>query len=200
MATDSFTAGDGTQLTGYSANWSLGNALASDFVIDTNAVRTPFNRGLALHAYRNDGTFANDQYAEAKIKQVGSAGQYMGVCVRAGDGDCYAFAVDGTYYYFWRLVGYGGYTTLSEGALSVAANAVIRLEAAGTTLTAKLNGATVTTVTDSTFAGGRPGISGSGAASSGTYMLLDDWVGADLAAAAVQHWQYDWPHQLHARR
>lgn len=200
MATDNFTASNGTQLTGYSANWSLGNALASDFVIDTNAVRSPFNRGLALHAYRNDGSFANDQYAEAKIVQVGSASQYMGVCVRAGDGDCYGFIVDATYYYVYRLVSYGAYTTLAEGALSVTTGAIIRLEVSGTTLTAKCNGSTVATINDSTFSSGRPGIAANGGASSGTYTLLDDWVGDDLSAAALQFYQYDWPHQLHARR
>lgn len=200
MATDSFTASDGTQLTGYSANWSLGNALSSDFVIDTNALRTPFSRAIALHAYRNDGSFADDQYAEAKIAQVGSAAQYMGVCVRAGNGDAYAFVVDGTNYLMWKLIGYGSYTQLAFAALAVTAGDTIRLEASGTTLTAKLNGATVTTVTDSALASGRPGVAGQGGAASGTYTLLDDWVGADLAAASLQYWQYDWPHQLHARR
>ena len=200
MATDNFTASNGTELTGYSANWSLGNALSSDFVIDTNALRTPFSRGIALHAYRNDGSFANDQYAEAKIVQVGSASQYMGVCVRAGNGDAYAFAVDGINYLMWKLIGFGGYTELAYAPLAVSAGDTIRLEASGTTLTAKKNGATVTTVTDSALTSGRPGVAGQGGASSGTYTLLDDWVGDDLSAAALQFYQYDWPHQLHARR
>lgn len=200
MATDSFTASNGTELTGYSANWSLGNALSSDFVIDTNAVRTPFSRAIALHAYRNDGVFANDQYAEAKIAQVGSAAQYMGVCVRSGNGDAYALVVDGTNYLMWRLVGYGSYTQLAFAALTVSAGDTIRLEASGSTLTAKLNGSTVTTVVDATLTSGRPGVAGQGGASSGTYTLLDDWVGDDLSAAALQLFQYRWPHQLHARR
>jgi hypothetical protein len=29
---------------------------------------------------------------------------------------------------------------------------------------------------------------------------MDDWEGGDLVAAALQNFQYDWPHQLHARR
>lgn len=200
MATDSFTASNGTQLTGYSANWSLGNALASDFVIDSNALRTPFARGIAMHAYRNDGAFANDQYAEAKIVQVGSAGQFMGVCVRSGNGDAYAVVVDGVEYILYRLVSYSAYTVLSRAALSLATNDTIRLEASGTSLTVKLNGANVVSVTDATFASGRAGIAGIGDATSGTYTLLDDWVGDDLSAAALQLFQYRWPHQLHARR
>ena len=200
MATDAFTGTNGTELPTYSANWSLGNALSSDFVIDTNSLRTPFSRAISLHAYRNDGSFANDQYAEAKIVQVGSASQYMGVCVRSGNGDAYAFVVDGINYLMWKLIGYGGYTQLAFAALAVVAGDTIRLEASGTTLTAKLNGSTVTTVTDSALTSGRPGVAGQGGAASGTYTLLDDWVGDDLTAAALQFWQYRWPHQLHARR
>lgn len=199
MATESFTASNGTELTGYSANWSLGNALSSDFVIDTNAVRTPFNRPVALHVHWNAGSFSNDQYAEAKLAQVGSAGQRIGVCVRAGAGNAYAFVTDGTFYIFYKLSGYS-YTLLAQAVRAVSAGDVIRLEASGTTLTAKHNGATVATVTDSTLSSGQPGIAAIGEATSGTYTLLDDWVGDDLSAAALQFYQYDWPHQLHARR
>lgn len=198
MATDAFTGSNGTQLTSYSGNWTLGNALASDFVIDTNAVRTPFNRCITFSAYYA-GTYANDQYAQGVIAQVGSAGQYMGVCVRANAGDGYALYADATHYVLQKLVNYS-VTQLVVGSLVLVANDVLRLEASGTTITAKHNGATLTSVTDSSHSAGSPGISGAGCASSGTYTLLDDWEGADLSLPTPQWFQYDWPHQLHARR
>lgn len=199
MATESFTNSNGTQLVAHSANWSIGNGLNTDFIIDTNAVRTPFDRGSALFALYS-GSFANDQYAEGKIAQVGSDQQFLGVCVRASLGNAYGFVVDGDQYYLWRLVNFGGYTTLAQGSVTISAGDIVRLEASGTTLTAKKNGSTVTTITDSTFSSGAPGVAGFSFTTSGTYTLLDDWVGNDLNAAAPQYWQYDWPHQLHARR
>lgn len=198
MATDSFTASDGTQLTAYNADWLLGNAIASDWVMQSNAVRTPFDR-VALSAYYT-GSFANDQYAEAKVAQTGSASQYLGVAVRCSGGNFYGFAVDGARYVVWKHLSPGGYTELAFATRAIGVGDVIRLEASGTTLIAKHNGATVVTVTDASLSTGSPGLGALPAATSGTYTLLDDWVGDDLSAAALQFYQYDWPHQLHARR
>ena len=198
MATDSFTASNGTQVTGYSASWQIGNALASDFVIESNAVRTPFNRNLALHLHWN-GVFSSDHFAEAKITQVGSVNQLIGVCVRASPGNAYAFIVDGTNFQIWKNVAYS-FSALTSGLQAVTAGDTIRLEASSTTLTAKVNGATIATLTDASLSGGAPGIAGNSDTSGSVYTLLDDWVGDDLSAAALQFYQYDWPHQLHARR
>lgn len=200
MATDSFTASNGTELTGYSANWSLGNALSSDFVIDANALRTPLNRNIILFAFWNSGSFGNDQYAEAKIVQVGASRTWMGVCVRASAGYGYTLGIEpGGLWYMHKTLNYS-VSTIANGTTTLSANDIIRLEVSGTTLTAKRNGSVLTTVTDSSIASGAPGVYGQGEATSGTYTLLDDWVGDDLTAASLQFWQYNWPHQLHARR
>lgn len=199
MATDSFTNTNGTTLFSHDATWKVGNALTSDFVIDTNALRTPFNRNVTLTAFY-DAAFANDQYAEAKITQVGSANMRMGVAVRASAADSYFFAVQPGVWFVGKLVNYS-FTQLSAGfGFTLTANDVIRLEVSGTSLTALVNGSAVSTVTDSSIASGSPGVMGTGGDASGTYTLLDDWVGDDLTAAALQFWQYRWPHQLHARR
>jgi len=198
MATESFTNTNGTELFTHSASWQIANALSSDFVIDSNALRTPFNRGITLAAYYA-GTFAADQYAEAKITQVGSASQRMGVAVRAGAGSAYVLQAGSSGWVLAKLVNYG-YVELGTGAWTLSAGDVVRVEASGTTITAKRNGSTVTTVTDASHASGNPGVSGEGSAASGTYTLLDDWVGDDLTSASLQLFQYDWPHQLHARR
>ena len=199
MATESFTNTNGTTLFSHSASWQIANALTTDFVIDTNALRTPFNRGITLAAYY-DAVFSNDQYAEAKITQVGSNDQRMGVCVRASAGNAYIFNVSAGAWLVAKLATYS-FTLLSQGfGITLTAGDVIRLEVSGTTLTAKQNGSTLSTVTDSSLASGSPGVAGEGGAASGTYTLLDDWVGDDLTAASLQYWQYNWPHQLHARR
>lgn len=198
MATDAFTNVNGTQLLTHSANWNAGNMLASDFVIDTNALRTPFSRALTLFGFYS-GTFSNDQYAEGKITQVGTAGQYMGVVVRSSSGNGYGFYVTPGTYNVWKTVSFV-WTSLASGAITLTAGDVVRLEVSGTALSAKQNGSTIWSGTDSALSSGAPGVSGTGEAASGTYTLLDDWVGDDLTAAALQFWQYRWPHQLHARR
>jgi hypothetical protein len=198
VATESFTNTNGTELFTHSASWQIANALTSDFVIDSNALRTPFNRGITLAAFYA-GSFSNDQYAEAKITQVGSVDQRMGVAVRAGAGNGYLFQASSNLWLLAKLVNYS-FTSLAQASWTLTAGDVIRIEASGTTITAKRNGSTVTTITDASHASGNPGVSGEGSAASGTYTLLDDWVGDDLTATALQNFQYDWPHQLHARR
>lgn len=178
MATESFTNSNGVELFTHSANWNIANALSSDFIIDTNALRTPFSRSVSLAAYYS-GTFANDQYAEAQIVQVGSDNMFMGVCVRGSSGNAYIFYVDTNQWVLAKVVA-GVYTELSNGALTLATNDLVRLEASGTGLTGKVNGSTLATATDSSLASGNPGVSGQGSAASGTYTLLDNWVGADL--------------------
>jgi hypothetical protein len=187
MATDSFTNSNGVELQTHSANWLAGNMLSSDFVIDTNAVRTPLNRGITLFAYYT-GTFSNNQYSEATIIQFGSvSNQHMGVVVRASGGNAYGFNHDNAGWLVQRTQSYGIPVELDAGSRSPSANDVLRLEVSGTTLTAKINGVTVSTVTDSAIASGSPGIGGIGGAASGTYTLLDSWTGADLTTSSVRY-------------
>jgi hypothetical protein len=198
MATESFTNTNGTSLFTHSASWVIGNALSSDFVIDSNALRTPFNRNIVLFAYYA-GSFSNDQYSEAKITQVGSSTQRMGVSVRASAGYSYDVVSDGGRWLLRKSLNYS-VTDLADGLYTLSAGDVLRIEASGTTITAKRNGSVLTSITDSSIASGNPGVAGQGEAASGTYTLLDDWVGDDLTSASLQLFQYDWPHQLHARR
>lgn len=180
MATDAFTNSNGTQLTTHSGSWNLGNALASDFVIDTNALRTPFNRNVVLFDYYS-GTFPANQLAQGKLTQIGSALQHMGVCVRASAGQGYTLEADGSNWYLWKVTSYSP-TAISSGARTQSANDVILLRIIGTSLFASIGGATVYTGTDATIATGAPGVAGRGEAASGTYTLLDDWSGVAISA------------------
>lgn len=198
MATESFTNSNGVELTTHSANWNLGNALSSDFVIDSNALRTPFSRGITLSEYYS-GSFSADQYAQGTITQVGSTAQMMGLAVRGSAGNAYTVRCDAGQWVVEKTVTYA-LTQLDTGTFTVANGDVLYFDINGTTWTFKLNGATVATGTDASLTSGAPGVCGYGGAASGTYTLLDDWTGADIAVTALQFFQYTWPHQLHARR
>lgn len=179
MATDSFTGTTGAQLQTYNSNWQTGNMLASDFVLDTNALKTPFSRAVTLFAFYG-GSWTVDHYAEATLTQIGAADQFMGVCVRASNGNAYTFVADDAGWTLDKTVAFGVPANLASGARSQSANDVLYLSANGTTLTAKINGTTVATVTDSALTTGAPGVAGYGGAASGTAMLLDAWTGLDI--------------------
>jgi hypothetical protein len=179
MATESFTGTSGTELLTYSSNWNEGNMLGSDFVLDTNALRTPFARGITVFSFY-DGPWTSDHYAEATITQFGTNDQWMGVCVRASLGNAYSFKVDTDGWQLDRTIGFGVPVSLASGSRTQSNGDVVRLSANGTRLVASINGSVLADVTDATHATGAPGVSGFGNAASGTYTLLDNWVGLDI--------------------
>ena len=72
--------------------------------------------------------------------------------------NAYAFEMDGPLgaacnYSFFKLVA-GATTTFSAGTLAIHAGDVIRLECFGTTISALVNGAVISSVTDTTFTSG----------------------------------------------
>ncbi len=91
------------------------------------------------------------------------------------------------------------YVELRTGSLAFSVDDVLTLEASGTTLTCKKNGTSFWTQTDSNIASGNPGVADI-SANALDFTAGDDWEGGDLVTAALQKFQYDWPHQLHARR
>lgn len=180
MASESFTAANGTQLVAL-GTWANANALDSDFVVESNALRTPFNRAVSLLAYYV-GTFADDQYAQGTITQVGSSLQRMGVAVRCSAGNGYFLCAHVGGWTLAKLVGFS-FTSLASGSFTLATSDVLYLEAAADQIVAKRNGSTLATVTDTSHVSGNPGVSGIGEAASGTYTLLDAWQGGDLSIA-----------------
>ena len=180
-ATDAFTGTDGTALTTYSANWSLNSG---NFVINTNAV-APNQLTTECGARWNADTFGNDQYAQGKLANITTAGQTIGVAVRAATGGAasyYGFYADGSgggKTFLFKMVA-GTWTQLGSLGAALAVNAVLRLEVSGTTLTPKVNGSTQSppgAQTDSALASGAAGLSGYSAS---TAMRLDDWEGGNL--------------------
>ena len=200
VETESFTAGDGTDITSVGSSiWAYTNGVSGDLFVTSNAIRPRLNKNNLMLA-RRAGTFADDQYAQIVITAMPSGvNTRIGVGVRCNtSGTGYYLYVQSGTYLLAKLVSYSA-TQLRLGGGTFAVNDVIRLEAEGTTLRAIKNGTTFWTATDSAIASGNPGVSANGEDAS-QFAAGDDWEGGDLVTAAPQFYQYDWPHQLHARR
>jgi hypothetical protein len=137
----------------------------------------------------------NDQYAQAKITGWGSAGfatppaSFPGISVRGNitDQSCYllgceAFDDGDTVFYNFislnKLNAAGGLIAISSYAGVGTNGDIVRLEVSGTTLTVKLNGATLGTATDATISTGQPGIR---FLRGGSRTSLDDFAADTLA-------------------
>ena len=198
VETESFTAGDGTDITSVSSGvWSYANGTTGDLYVTSNQIRHVVNR-INLSLARRSGTFTDDQYAKITLKKVSVVAGWIGVAARVSNGNGYWLHAHSGGYGLGKLVSYG-YTGLRFGSMSWTPGDILALEVEGTTLRCLKNGAMFWTQTDSSLASGAPGISASGENTT-DFNAADDWEGGDLAVAAPQSWQYDWPHQLHVRR
>lgn len=198
VETESFTAGNGTDITGIGSGlWSYANGSSTFLSVTSNEIRHKVNTNTASIAARA-GTFADDQYAQIKLTKNSVSQSYIGVGVRASAGAGYFLYVSGTTYVLGKVVSYG-YNEIRVAGRTFNVGDIIRLEVSGTTLTCKQNGATFWTATDASHSSGNPAVTGNGFNST-DFNAGDDWEGGDLVTAALQFYQYDWPHQLHARR
>jgi hypothetical protein len=169
-----FTASDSTAITTYDSNWTL---LNGNFAINTNEVHSNTASTDTLARW-TAGSFNDNQYAEITLSALTSDG-HIGVTVRSQEG---AFSGYGAYassqevkIMEWNA---GTPTTHYTGA-AYSPGDVLRLEISGTTLTLKKNGSMVTTVSDSTYSTGRPGLSGY---SNLTGTRGDDWYADSLSS------------------
>jgi len=185
-ATDSFTGANGTALPAHDSRWIEING---SFDLLNNGARCDNAAGVGIFqaAGWSGQPFADDQYSECTLGAV-VHNDFMGVIVR---GDIYAPAV--TFYIYWghdtnqylHKVVAGAFTPLDSLASGWSLGDVIRLEANGTTLTAKLNGTTIFEVNDADISSGAPGIGALGTGAT----LLDIWEGGDLGGApAADPW------------
>lgn len=196
--TETFTAGNGTDITSVGSSiWAYGNGSSGKLFVTDNRFRSILNENIAWFA-RRAGTFTDDQYAQITLAKL-AATSYVGVCVRANtSGTGYLLVASPTVYILIKRVNYG-YVELRAAARTFNVNDILRLEVSGTTLTCKQNGTAFWTATDSDITSGNPGVADQSANAS-DFSAGDDWEGGDLVATTLQNFQYDWPHQLHARR
>ena len=133
VATEDFTAGDGTAVSALS-NWSKNTTY--DLDIWSNEARANRNAEEQCNYWDAD-EFEDDQYSEATINTADSQ-VFLGVTVRCAVGTasyyCLYFATSTAYDEVWLLRFEDGSWTLIEGnmAYAVPDGAVIRLEVKGT--------------------------------------------------------------------
>jgi hypothetical protein len=176
LATDNFNRADsgtlGANWTDMDAGWGIVSNQANSASIPSCAIW-------------NAVSFPNDQWAQATLKSVGTnTNDGHGVTVRgsgSAGGDCYfAFGFSGGTA-LWARVG-GGYSLIGFDSTSWSIGDVIYLEAQGTTLVVKRNGATIAalTTTDSSIASGSAGVFGFH-----NPAILDDWSAGDFASGGA---------------
>jgi hypothetical protein len=198
VETESFTASDGTAITNVGSSiWTYAAGTSDHLFVTSNQVRHKINTNSTTIASRA-GTFTDNQYAQITLKKVSVSQSYIGVAVRSSSGNAYWLYVSGTAYVLGKTISFG-YNEIRVAGRTFNINDVLRLEVEGTTLRAIQNGATFWTATDSALSTGKVGVSGAGTNVT-DFNAADDWEGGDLVTAALQNFQYDWPHQLHARR
>lgn len=191
-ATEAFTDSDGVQLTTHSASWTLNSG---DFDILNNRLRVDdAGNEVYIAAHWNADSFNDNQYAEMTSKlQTNNQWHYLGVSVRC------AAAANTFYSVVWadddanrkilsKVVAGSRTAILNAFGSAWSADAVLRLEAEGTTL--RVYDDEVQEggdQTDAAIASGYAGVGGwhwSGGDPENT--LYDDWEGGNLAGAAGQ--------------
>ena len=169
-----FVADDATALATYDSNW---NVLSGAFAINTNSVYS--NSAAADTMARwTPGAFSENQFSEMILSPL-TSGSYVGVAVRAQAGAHSGYGAYSDTNNVKIIKRVAGTETVLYTGTAFADGDRIRLEMVGTTLTLKQNGAVITTVTDSAFSTGRPGIIGHGNA---TGARGDDFYAGSLAA------------------
>jgi Malectin domain/Putative Ig domain len=178
FASDTFERANGP----VGANWT---ATEGVFSIANDSVFLSAQGGDMLGSmFWNGASFFPDQFSQLTITSAGGTGTSLGPAVRMQS--------SGENYYVLnyvvtvpassskislQVVSSGVATTLGTFAHQVVPGDVLRLEIRGKSLTALLNGATIITATDSTFASGSPGIWGLNTTLAATG---DDWSGGGL--------------------
>jgi hypothetical protein len=185
-----FTHADG-DLVASIAGWAYlptsGGAGTQKIQIVSNRVYN-HNAAFGTTAYDTLNTYNNDQYAQIVYHNTGTG--YIGVAVRCdtanpggtGDGThrtCYFFEATAGDRYFAKKVA-NVETQLGDDAGTPSDGDVLRIEASGTTIGAKVNGTQIFSVTDSSIASGSAGIFGEG---DDANSVADDWEGGNLAVA-----------------
>jgi len=123
--------------------------------------------------------FFSRQYAQARVTQVGSDGQQIGIAVRVqndGSRNYYALYMDSGNLFFGKVVN-GTWTPFQLFTPPLAGD-VLKLVADGNQISAYKNGAPLSTFTDNSFPSGSPGLSAYGSVATNT---IDDWEGGDLS-------------------
>lgn len=212
-STQTFTGSNGDAI---GANWTqlrhlawggtariIGNALGGHFSVASAAGSATDQSHPSLYRWTGAGSFSNDQYASITLGNL-TAG-VLGKEFRAGVGvrldansdaattGYLAYVCDdessGRTVLIVKLAGAAlDGTTLDSRRQTIGNGDVLTLGVTGSTLTVYKNGvATTSTVTDSAYTTGKPGVYLASDESGGSLggPSVDDWVGGDVASAVT---------------
>jgi hypothetical protein len=173
LATDSFTGADENPI---STGWAIPSSFANMRRV-SNALANSVDGTLGA-CYKTGVTWPANQYSQLVVTTVGGGNGGPAVRISNG-GNAYCLqngspgAID-----IYKFVG-GSATLVATVAGNYATNDILYLGVEGTTLTAKINGATIITASDASLASGSAGAN----AYNGN-VRLDDFEGGDIAAVA----------------
>jgi hypothetical protein len=178
IASDGFNRADGP----LGSNWTA----MSDGAMTIRSRRVAGDSSGTSGDTRTAKTYASDQYSQVQVTSIQlTGGQWIGPAVRSQNGGQKLYLG----VYFWndgspQLRLYkrtsGDFTQLGSSypISGLVAGAMLRLIAAGSTVSFLLNGSPVITATDTSLTGGAPGIMASGTATA------DNWAGGNIPAGA----------------
>lgn len=170
---------------------NLGGNYSSDFdgslrvVANKAAAQTAPGGSKTYGSYWTADIFPDDQFSEAPIPAAPSSGSWVGVTVRATNGNGYLFLAwsHGGSMDEWNAYRFDGHSFTQIGNFfpsSPGPGDVIRIEAEGSTIRFLRNGVVLGSVTDSNHPSGSPGVMAFTAVGGGETGTLDDWNGGDL--------------------
>jgi len=175
LATDNFNRADSGNL---GTNWTIVTSMGG-FTIVANEAKGTANCG----EYYNAVIWPNDQYAQCVLKtMIATTDEGPGPRIRMATNlnTAYFLQANTTEIRLYKVVS-SGYTQLGSDLAGGAVNDILRLEAKGSTIIAKKNGATISTQTDNAIASGNAGLWDWDNSASAT---IDDWEGGDFLSAA----------------
>ena len=178
FVSDTFARANG----GVGANWSATEGAFS--IANNSVVLSGQGADMRGSMYWSDGgAFSNDQFSQLTITSAGGASSALGPAVRvqASSEGYYTLTAAGSQIAL-EVQSAGVNTPLGTFNHQVAPGDILRLEVQGTTLTGKLNGATIITANDSSFASGSAGIA---ALNTTSPSAGNDWSGGNMAAQRV---------------
>jgi hypothetical protein len=193
IATDDFTGTNGASII-VGTGQGTGNWRRSGY-----STGSPYNYNASNQAtaqttvggmvWGGAGTFSDDQYSQVTLVSSGGSTRRGGVIVRATAGTT---AATKNFYYFYCSTSGCTLGKYVAGSVTIIANCnapgtlpvTLRLEAEGTTIRAKINGATPgacsASYTDSSLTTGKPGIMNDNTTANSA--VLDDWAGGNITA------------------
>lgn len=176
---DSFTNSDGTPLTTHNSAWVMN---LSTMEINSNSLRGNSTTYQTSIAHDESNTYSNDQYAMGTVVAA-TNGHLVGLVVRAAAGatdtsyKVMADPVGGNIFFYKRVAGVESSVSGGGAYTFPSVPFTLSLEVSGTSLVAKVNGATAISGTDASIASGYAGV-----AFQTNLTRLDDFCSGDGAA------------------